>query len=211
MKIILVLLSFALTLTAHADRLGNGGDYVICNKNTFDIRFYDYYELTEIKNQKAIFPEKLSAFASPFKVAKQIIMRQPTNNFAFQKKISDYIDHMNSDSSSRWYDIPLKEVDDNPDFKLKRGCNLGQVVISGPENKKWIYEVYGIAWENMKIEDQVALVLHETIYRMAFELGHTNSLATKLLNQALLTSGEWSDSNYIYNLRKTLKLNLPNE
>ena len=159
------------------------------------------HELTRIKKIKAI-PEV--AGRTPFKRAKAILQRQHPNNALFTEKIESYIDHM--EQHIEISDDPLHFVHDNPGYTLEKQCHLYQAAISGWDNTKWIYIINGKAWNFMDHMNMATLVLHEVIYRLAYERGQLTSTNTKLVVQALLTQDQFSDPNKFFDLRKKLDI-----
>lgn len=200
--ILLINLLLGLNTYALADRVGNGGDFVLCNENKYLTFFYDYYEMKRINKIAPIVPNR--TVGDPFKIASEIIDRQSEKNKLFKEQMLKYLqsmqDHFIND------DTPLVFLKDNPGYKLEKNCRIAQAAISGEEKGVWVYQIYGPAWDFLDNANRVALLLHEIIYRLAWEHGQTDSHATKLLNQALMMSGAWTDPNEIYNLRKQLNL-----
>lgn len=204
MKLIIVAINFfwlSLAAASPSDRIGNGGTYVICNRNPIYSYFYDYYELTRIKKQKVITG---LLGKNPFERAKSILHRQNANNAFFISKMDAYIDHMKKNLEIS--DEPLIYLHDNPGYSVERQCSLYQAAISSRNKHKWLYEISAPAWHYMDKINAATLVLHEVIYRFASERGQVTSTNTKLLVQALLTSDRNSDPNKILDLRKKLDI-----
>lgn len=205
MKLILVFnFIFAITAYAGGDRIGNGGQYVVCNGSKNVNYFYDYYELTKIFKKtailKKIFPYKI------FLTAHDVIERQSDENRLFKNVMHSYIEQMKQNMIVA--DTPLGDTNDNPNERINSFCKTGQAAVSGNiGNNRWTFNIFGPAWDLMDYNNQTALILHEVIYRLAFENGQQLNVNVRTLNQALMLSGNgWTDEHYIFNLRKKLNL-----
>jgi hypothetical protein len=209
-KVVLNILCISfLSLNAFADKVRNGGNYVVCSMYEVLPYFYDYYDLKYLKKVNPNIPRKTN---DAFIAAQIIIDRQFEIDRAFKNRLTNYLIEMKNSFLDS--DTELIELNDHPKFILPKGCKFYQAAISGPDDNsnKWVYDVYGVAWNNMDTENQVSLILHEIIYHIASDLGQRTSAKTILINQALLTSGiGLSEPKYLFELRKKLNLILPEE
>lgn len=205
MKIVLLLLSCLVVSTAMAqqDRVGNGGDFVRCRKNPNGMYyFYDYYELVVIKKVNPKMPDT----HNPYKAARLIIERQSDRDFVFKNILLTYLAEM--ENNVHRMEQPLLPINDNPSMTLKFPCELMQAAISLSVSGHWHYFISEEAWISMNTKNKAALILHEIIYRFAYEHGHRSSQAAIAINQLMMTSGKdlGSDPNALWDLRERLNL-----
>lgn len=207
------LVLFFLAFNVWADRVRNGGDYVVCQSNPVQPYFYDLYEMTLIKNQVPKIPKK------PFDIferARVVIQRQSPADIAFTNELLRYLDRM---SYEIYWDQPteLEDIDDNPGAIALPGCQIRQAVIAEKIYEEglpdtWAYFIYEPVYRQMSTDNQVALILHELIYRVASDLGHRTSTAAKLINQQMLmVENPLEKSDSLLKLRTKLQVLMPSE
>jgi hypothetical protein len=205
--ILILTILFSVSANAGGDRVGNGGQFVSCDGKNKGVYFYDYYELTKLKQNDSIIKQFYPA--NPFSSAHDVIDRQSDENYLFKVALNTYISQMEQEIALTSNHLYLTH--DYPDYMPLPSCQIDQAAISGQQEGGWFYVVYAPAWSSMSHEDQTALILHECIYRLGYANGLRTSLNVKKLNQALLLNDSKNDGGLIFSLRKELNFLLPGE
>ena len=164
--------------------------------------FYDYYELAVVKKKSVHIPHT----HNPYKAASEVIRRQSDRDIVFKNMLLTYLAEM--EKSVHFTDKPLVPVNDNPNAIFKFPCEIMQAAISLSVSGYWHYFIFKEAWDAMNTKNKTALILHEILYRFAYEHGHRSSHAAIALNQLMMTSGKDldSDPDALWNLREELNL-----
>ncbi len=179
---------------AHAgDKIGNGGDVVVCrdDKGTItSIELLDFYEAREYRHiLKDLGDATWSVEQKIQYVMNRLSRLDPERADRYSKECSSFLD----DSVF----LPGKELPDLNDshhLGFPKGCKVEQIVIATeqrfPEEEFWFpqgkkYVINPDLWSNplFGTDDKAALILHEVIYAEARnQFHHTNSIQVRYFN-----------------------------
>lgn len=202
MKFIILCSSLIISFASFADgnRVGNGGDVVVCADST---QVLDIYEASELS-------DKLKALKSADEIQQKILAKlnevSPDQGKMYQKKLSEFEDNSEFKDNANLVDIDdAKSV-----FASKsENCQIKQIAIRknltiAAEKKFIIDNTY---WKNLDALNQSSLKFHETIYEHLYKLGEKDSVKARKLNAYLFSDKflEASKEDY-WNTIKALKL-----
>lgn len=157
------------------DRVGNGGDVVICGKK---IELLDIYEA-----RVSGYEIKKPAGKTYQEMIKSLLQ---TNLQPIQpKRTAKYLKFLETFESEAQFlpGIKLSDVDDAGMVAIPTGCDLKQIAIQlsddeRPAGKKR-YTVSLDLWNKLDEFNKMSLVLHEIIYREAIEHKSSNSMVVR--------------------------------
>lgn len=207
---------FAFAQGGGGDRVGNGGTGALCNNRVF---FYDLYELTRVYKKDVFVPEDLNwrEKRSSFEIAKAILARQSNADESFKKLVRTYLGKFQHDHilHETWRDDFIRETHDNPEPIYKAGCKPVQIASSEYVTRDnfsvYTYNINKKLWNQMDLMNRATLMLHEVIYRIAFDKGHQTSVGVKRIVQAMLVDNSKFGRCYLLSLRQFNNMLLPNE
>ncbi len=175
---------FLLPLAFAGNRVGNGGNVLVCPGKIQLLDFYEAGKLsaTKSKDHKDLLDERLSnlARAAP-KLADQ-----------YRRRVKSIMDEIEFKK-----DVALSEVDDSfHAFKPSDpNCKIRQIAIRQDVpvgDKRFVFDK-GL-WDKLSEHDRAGLILHEIIYEHFAKLGATDSRKARRMN-AYIFSTEIEKSN----------------
>lgn len=183
LKKIMMLLILSLVsgqvFAAGGDRVGNGGDVIICGKK---VELLDIYE-ARLSGYKLKTPEG----ANYNKMLENIITKKMAPIQPI--RANRYLSNLRTLNSEMQFlpGITLNDVDDAGVVAIPKGCTLEQVAIQlsddvRPAGKKR-YTVSLDLWNQMDDLNKVALILHEVIYREAIQ---SETVTTSMMVRAMV-------------------------
>lgn len=179
--IILVFTLFAQLSWAGGDIEGNGGDVVVCpGKNPFML------DILEAKYNGF----KVDLGDSNLSVEKKLelaIARMRMQLPVFADNLSFYLNKFKEESVFL-DDVTLVDIPDSQHVALPTGCHLQQIAIFedlGIPHRK-VYTIDNDLWEMMDNDNKAILILHEVIYRSAYN--HNNSIRSRYINGLIFSS-----------------------
>lgn len=166
------------------DRVGNGGDVVVCGDN---IELLDIYE-AKLNNIKL----------RSFKNSEHIKMLEELLKTLFKdinpKKSDVYLEfYKNMPQELRMIpNIHLNDVDDAGVVAIPAGCSLEQIVIQLAEDDipsdGFRYTFNKDLWDKLDEYNKMALLLHELVYRDAIENKRVGGMVVRSIIGQLLNS-----------------------
>jgi hypothetical protein len=178
----LVLLVTSVSAYAGGDRVGNGGDVVVCGNQ---VELLDIFE-ARLNGHTFYHPP-----GSDYKeMLKNVLERnlkeiQPKR----YKRYSNYLETFESEAVF-YPGIQLNDIDDAGMVTLPTGCKLEQIIIQLSDNErppgKKRYSVSLDLWNRLDEFNKMALTFHEIIYREAIEYASSNSMVVRLMVAELL-------------------------
>jgi hypothetical protein len=181
--------SLFLGLPTWANRVGNGGNILVCNKDGKEsLQLLDLYESSlPPRNEK----DSKDAFA---------LAKAALESFRkYDRKISEQyllaLEKMKSEIEFK----PDIEIQSSNDSKLKEtplGCRLVQIAlrkndVSSIEQKFIFSKTY---WDRLALADQAGLLVHEIVYDHFYKLGEQDSLKARKLVAYLMSARIEQDS-----------------
>lgn len=182
MKLSILFCSLSVSLMAIADgnRVGNGGDVVVCANST---QILDIYEASEIS-------EKIKSLNSSQEIQQMLLKKlaevSPEQERMYRPRVRDF--EANSEFKD---DANLTDIDDSKSvFATKsESCQIKQIAIrknlSLATEKKFIID--NTQWKKLDVLNQTALVFHEIIYEHFYKLGEKDSVKARKLNAYLFS------------------------
>lgn len=201
-SIALLLVSFISTsVFANGERVGNGGDIVIC-ANSKDI--LDFYE-----NAGAVrgFKDEDTKEKVLDEVLRNLDRLSPRQAKQYKTRAAEFM----GDTEFK-KDIALTDIKDSKHlFEPKdKNCSVQQITIrrkeKGLDGKRFIVDE--TLWNQLSPRGQAGLILHEVVYEHLFKLGEEDSVRTRKLNAYLFSNKVFADSQDSY-WRFIKELNLP--
>lgn len=157
------------------DRVGNGGDVVICGKK---IELLDIYEA-----RRSGYEIKTPAGKNYQEMIKNLLQ---TNLQAIQpKRTAKYLKFLETFESEAQFmpGIKLSDVDDAGMVAIPTECDLKQIAIQLSDDERPAgqkrYTVSLDLWNKLDEFNKMSLVLHEIIYREAIEHKSSNSMVVR--------------------------------
>ncbi len=192
MKTYLTALVLFTSLNTWADRVGNGGDVIVCpgaRTEVLDIyqgrTDWGFNPLSVGSTREQIISELLKpVIAVDAKIGSAIAKRAEE----ISRELYTIEEH--ADYKSKIVKLTKNELVNIPDegvAELPEGCKIvqaaTQVQNAFPNEVKFTFQ-QGI-WESMDAEAQTSLILHEVIYEHMIKNGEYSSRSTRYLNAAL--------------------------
>ena len=173
------------------DRIGNGGDAVVCTDGT-PVRLLDFHEA----KRRGISVEMGSAVLSVSEKVGLALDRlsriDPSRASKFRKSAIPMLEDIaafeknpsHPTTQIRFTDDVLSDVDDSEETALPPGCEKRQLVIRVravfPEDRP--FEFYRPLWIQMDSEQKALTVLHELWYGETLEDGANDSRLARYMN-----------------------------
>ena len=179
----LLILPLLISLIAHAgNRVGNGGDVLVCEERKPAVQLLDMFEAEDAKidliadDTKGTYEEILRARLDLLtKVA-------PKLGEQYKRRLKSIKDQLNFKEK-----VTLTDVKDSLHAIMpsEGKCKLNQIVIrqaipTGDSEKKFLVDK-GL-WEKLSSRDRAALILHEIVYEHFTNLGDWDSRYARKLN-----------------------------
>jgi hypothetical protein len=182
-------LLFLIPLTAFANggqEVGNGGDAVVCRDAggaVTSAELLDYYEARELRGIiKDLGPPDLAIDAKVALVLDRVARLSPKRAAHYRHQAGEFM------SEARFLSgVDLVEVPDSDHLAFPHGCRVEQLAIQKQpefaEDKR--YTINQDIWDKLDGDSRAGLILHEIIYREAFEQGATDSVGARYLHSRL--------------------------
>jgi len=163
------------------NQVGNGGNVVQCPGRS-DVTL-DVYEVTKFWKFEPVFAQG----ETYIDVAISMLERLRTYDSIRQIRLKSYLESFESEAAFL-ENIDLPEVPDQGAIFLEKNCHLVQAIVqTDPKNFGKRYMINLDLWKTLGKENQVALALHEVLYREAIEHGVVeNSLGVRRFNGLLI-------------------------
>lgn len=188
MNWIVVLFSAFVSLHAQATgrTVGNGGDVVVCENQAGviqSIELLDFYEGRILKGIKTDFGPQARTVEEKVAAALTRLERvSPARAKLYKERALQFFA-----DTLFLEDGHLADIRDAGDIVIPNGCRIAQIANQStplyPDDKRYVID--SSLWTALDTDSQAGLILHEIIYREAIELGHENSVSTRLLNSGL--------------------------
>jgi hypothetical protein len=169
---------------AGGDRVGNGGDVVVCGNK---VELLDVYE-ARVSNHVIYKP-----VGKDYKQMFQDIIQKHLSNIQ-PVRSARYLNHQGTFESEAQFlpGIELNDVDDAGMVAIPKGCKLKQIVIQLSDDErpagKPRYTVSLDLWKRLDEFNKAALVLHEIFYREAIEHESSNSMVVRAMVGEVLST-----------------------
>ena len=163
MKLLTLILLVFSQIAFAGDRVGNGGDVIICDEPTGETIFVldQFY----VEKELAIGPKGLSYIDKVFILLERVKKEFPVRYTLYSK----IFNHFRSTVTFINSDIP--EIDDSTE-QYPINCDLKQAAYF---NEKHEYFLSRKIWDRLSNDQKAVLVFHEILYTEAIGLGHSNS------------------------------------
>lgn len=165
--------------------VGNGGDAVVCKDsvgNVTSVHSLDRFEGQKLRGRDIVLDTKTSS--DPWLQATAIVSR--AEGILTRERLERYKDQISHFGGEAKFisGVILRDIPDSVEPFLPAGCGLEQLVIqSEPEMPgDFRYLVNDDLWTQLAIEDRVAVILHEIIYREVVDRGHKDSRRVRNFN-----------------------------
>lgn len=179
----LALLVFSSSFSQAQNRVGNGGDVILCDNKAEGktVKILDLYELETSTPKKELF-SLTSNSKDEWTATREIFERLKP----FAPKLFDqYVARLKSIQSEIDFkpDIRLSNVKDSEHLYLPKSkkCKLYQIAIRKntvtKEEKRFVVDEE--LWKELNTINRSALISHEIIYEHLFKLGETNSVKAR--------------------------------
>lgn len=200
--ILIILMNFvSLMAFANGNRVGNGGDIVVCPKTQEILDFYENAgAVRAFKNEDT--REKVLE-----EVLRNLERLSPRQAKQYKTRASEFI----GDTEFK-KDIALTDIQDSKHLftPKEKGCSVQQIAIrrkeKGLEGKRFIVDE--VLWNSLSPRGQAGLIMHEVIYEHLYKLGEEDSVRARKLNAYLFSNKVFADSQDSY-WRFISNLNLP--
>lgn len=198
---VLILGTVSVATFANGNRVGNGGDIVICPKSKEVLDFYE--------NAGAV-----RAFAS--EDSKEKVLDEVLRNLErlSPRQAKQYKNRATEFMSATEFkkDVALVDIPDSQHlFKpADKNCSIQQIAIrrreAGLDGKRFIVDES--LWNQLSARGQAGLIMHEVIYEHFAKLGEADSVRARKLNAYIFSNKVFADSPDSY-WRFIKELNLP--
>lgn len=160
----LFILFLSITIQAQ-NRVGNGGDVVICKNNT---QLLDFYEDEKFKFE--------SSEKSPWAIAEERVLQlkkiAPKLAPQYQERLATIKNEFEYKS-----DVELTDVKDSSHLFLGSGCSIKQVAVRKnlAVGKDFRFIISKKHWDALTPVHQAGLIMHEIVYEHFYKLGEKDS------------------------------------
>lgn len=150
--------------------IGNGGDVVSCDGK---LEVLDHFEARTRLGLMPVFPEKEGSAEG---IAAELVDRLPAHDGARRARYREWLRSFPREMRLEKV-LPAKDIPDSWNVPLPSGCELIQLAIQIPPERKGAprYLVQRDLWERLDARQRATLYLHEIIYREAIGKGHVIS------------------------------------
>lgn len=215
MKLLLLLgAMIAFNATAGEGTVGNGGNAVVCYKNStkkeiVSIELFDYWEMSQVNPQfgevqlgapNLSVKEKVAVFINRVnKVDPELAKRIATVANSIVDNLANYLD-----STAEIPDVD----DDHPAVKPKAPCYMDTFAIqwtSVQNGRRFMIKAKLFNHPKTSNDDRAGIILHEAIYRVGILNGSKDSDGVRYFNHLIATdhSKTLSTSEYVKLLKET--------
>jgi antitoxin component YwqK of YwqJK toxin-antitoxin module len=193
-----------LTLAANGGRtVGNGGDVLKCSLplNHFEYIVLDWYEGKEISGLNINLGGPTLSLEDKLNLAlKRLVRLSPKRAVRYEQHLLSFFSEVKWLTNGTLIDIP-----DSDHKTIPNNCQIFQIANQSPPilptEKRYIIDQN--LWVNLDDDQKAALILHEVIYREAIEIGHINSISTRVLNELIISTN--IDDLSVFEFTKILK------
>lgn len=197
----LIFLAISMSVSVLANRIGNGGNVVVCKDS---VEVLDFYEAsTTIK-----FPvnsQHLDYQAIAEDVFKRLKSVSPKLSTQYLERLKTIVTEIEFKEG-----VALTDVKDSlHTFKPEdRNCEVKQIAIRkeeiGPKEKRFVIDQK--LWNRLDSRNKSALIVHEIVYEHLNKLGDTTSVKARKL--VVYLYDDQINGKEFWNLVKTLKLSI---
>jgi len=197
----LIFLAISMSVSVLANRIGNGGNVVVCKDS---VEVLDFYEAsTTIK-----FPvnsQHLDYQAIAEDVFKRLKSVSPKLSTQYLERLKTIVTEIEFKEG-----VALTDVKDSlHTFKPEdRNCEVKQIAIRkeeiGPKEKRFVIDQK--LWNRLDSRNKSALIVHEIAYEHLNKLGDTTSVKARKL--VVYLYDDQINGKEFWNLVKTLKLSI---
>lgn len=182
-----VILGFSTPLYAANDRIGNGGDVVVCRTQDGKIQSVELLDFYEGRELRGMIPRKVDPTKSWREIFEVWITELQSSSPLRAKRYRIKFESLLKDADFRAAD--LTDVPDSEHLIFEEGCAVRQIAIQQDGQKKFPEDrmllVDQRLWEAMDPLNQAGLMLHEVIMHEAREALHTDSTAVRYFTTAI--------------------------
>jgi hypothetical protein len=205
--LLLAFLSLGSGVIAHADvnKVGNGGNAVVCENEKEKVRFLDLYEAKDTKDIVLIVAKETPAQYEKYveSALERIQQASPKLGSAYRNRWKEFPDQVEWVSEKK-----LVKVDDSlhTEEPLDDTCKIVQLAIRRDkvvEGEKR-FQIRKDLWDQLSSVGKAALVMHELLYQHFSRLGEKDSRAVRTINR-LLFAKEY-ESKKFWKLIKDLRV-----
>ncbi len=174
-----------------SDRVGNGGDAIVCRNSGGLIQsaeLLDFYERRVLLQQPIDLGDSSLTFDEKIEIMLQrlaTISPYRANHYRTQ------VENFNSEASFL-PGVTLKQIEDEEPTVFPVGCDIEQLAIQKapifPGEKRYI--VSKDIWDHLDETSKAGLIIHEIIYREAIDYGHKTSVYVRYFNGLLASSDQ---------------------
>jgi hypothetical protein len=181
------------------DRVGNGGDVLLCQEAGED----KYYVLDEYE---ADFKLEIGEKDIPYTNKVTILLNKI--KASFPARYSAYLQiYANLKRRMTFADLPLPEIEDDQLYELN-GCQKIQAAYFKKDAKGfYTYNLQRKIWHALDSDQKAVLLLHEILYTEAIGLRTMNSVSVRGAVRLLFKSGEFDakafDDHFLLPLKNT--------
>lgn len=193
MKLLVLLFLFSTHFAFSEDRVGNGGDVLICDEADGQ-SFYVLEEYEGMYDAK-IGGEELS-YNQKVEILLERIQKQFPERAKFYREVyGSFGKRMNFKNS------PLPAINDSHEFPTPQ-CMIVQAAYFKRDSKNnYSYYIQKQIWDRLNNDQKAVLFFHEIMYTEAVGLGHSTSVQVRRANRLVFTSetfdGDFFDELFI--------------
>lgn len=176
---------------ANGNRVGNGGDVVICKEKT---HLLDVYEFQQLNPQIKLDHQQPNLMES---IITKLYELNPSQSTMYKNKMNFFKERMKLLDS-----VELTDLKDENNFFLPadKNCILKQIAIRDlkPAPGEPALLINKIQWQKLSPLEQQALLLHEVIYEHLYSLGEKDSKKVRGLVRHMLQPSFLKESKSSY-------------
>lgn len=186
-----------LSLSSHAiNKVGNGGDVVVCKAS---IQLLDFYETDEkiFSTSQGTYKEILKENFSKLEKTVPEVFKN------YQNRLESIVNDIEFKK-----DIKLSDIKDSNEFYIPKNCELVQIAIrkKTPDKKEKKFIIDQDLWNKLSDLQKAGLISHEIIYEHFAKLGQTDSMNVRKVNRFVFSKNPTASD--FWNLIQDLKIPL---
>lgn len=187
-KFTMIALLAMMSLNANADRVGNGGDVVVCRNATNQITSIEALDIYEGRVRWRIEFDLGDSSLSPLEKVELALSRldrvSPIRAQRYLEKAQQF------EANALFLDnVELLDIPDSNHLVFPKNCKVEQIIVQRtprfPDDRR--YHVSNDLWKLLDSTNKAALILHEIIYEEALEFWHQDSVPTRYFNANLMS------------------------
>ena len=183
-----LLMAGLISPTFAGDKVGNGGDVVVCRNTVNEVTSIEALDIYEGRVRWTIELDLGDASLSPLQKVELALSRLGRISSIRAERYLEKAKQF--DANALFLDnTELPDISDSNHLIFPKGCKVEQIIVQRTphfsDDRRYL--VSNDLWKQLDSTNKAALILHEIIYEEALEFGHQDSVPTRYFNAHLMS------------------------